>query len=105
MKHTIRQRVINSLGCPATKIVKIDGELGSGILDKNGREIFEGELVAYTNSHGARITAKVFPRLGAFWVCDPGNDYSTGDFSPHWLDTLPDFAQTHSFEVVGHADD
>ena len=105
MTHNIRKTLGSLNGEKRVVVSTVYGELGSGLLDKNGVEVFNGDLVAYTNSHGDRITAKVFFRLGAFWVCDPGNDYSTGDFSPHWLDTLPDFAQTHSFEVVGHADD
>lgn len=45
MKHSIRQRVINQYGLPVTKIETVNGELGSGILDKNGIEIFVGDKV------------------------------------------------------------
>lgn len=45
MKHSIRQRVINEHGLPVTKIEHVNGELGSGVFDKNGKEIFEGDRV------------------------------------------------------------
>ena len=40
MKHRIRK--------PNGEIIEIEGALGSGILDKNGNEIFEGDKI-YTN--------------------------------------------------------
>lgn len=45
MKHKIRQRVINEYGLPVVKIETLNCELGSGVLDENGCEIFEGDLV------------------------------------------------------------
>ena len=47
MKHNIRQHVINSQGLKTTKIIKVDGELGSGICDCHGKEIFEGDIVTF----------------------------------------------------------
>lgn len=47
MKHIIRQHVINEYGLPTVKHTTIQGELGSGVLDKNGVEIFEGDIVTY----------------------------------------------------------
>lgn len=89
MKHTIRQRVINSLGCPATKIVKIDGELGSGLFDKNGREIFEGDKVDVYIADNKTCTDTIVFRDGGF-------------FALHVLVTDID---ARDIEVVGHADD
>ena len=45
MKHKIRQRVINEYGLPVTKIETVNGELGSGVFDKHGKEIFEGDML------------------------------------------------------------
>ena len=45
MKHKIRNRIINQYGLPVTKIETVYGELGSGIIDIYGREIFEGDIV------------------------------------------------------------
>ena len=48
MKHSIRQRVIDPVtGLKVTKIETVNGELGSGIRDINGREFFEGDRVKY----------------------------------------------------------
>ena len=49
MKHTIRSRIINEYGLPVVKIEQLNGEFGSGILDVNGREIFEGDKVRYAD--------------------------------------------------------
>lgn len=43
MKHTIR---ING------EVKEIDCEIGSGILDKHGREIFEGDKVKFRDKFG-----------------------------------------------------
>lgn len=50
MKHTIRQH---------GQLVQIDCELGSGVLDKNGREIFEGDIVRFDNKKH-----RVYPGVG-----------------------------------------
>lgn len=81
MKHTIRQRVINELGLPTVKHTTVYGELGSGILDKNGVEIFEGDIINVDNE-------------GSYTVSIP-------DF---WIRELDEYC-TDSIKVVGHADD
>ena len=68
MKHSIRQRVLDPVtGLKVTKIEQVNGELGSGIVDKNGREIFEGDRVKVTNERGER-TGLVTYRDGHFGV-------------------------------------
>lgn len=67
MKHNIRQRQLDRNGLMTTKIVKVDGELGSGILDKNGREIFEGDKIKIDGEKMAgRVTFAQFFSLRAF---------------------------------------
>lgn len=52
MKHSIRQRVINEYGLPVVKVETVNGELGSGIVDCNDREIFEGDKVIVWEGYG-----------------------------------------------------
>ena len=94
MKHTIRQRVINQYGLPVVKVETVHGELGSKRFDKNGVEIFEGDivkdkdgvesLVCYSNGEWL---------LGKKEFIDVYNLY---ECSLHEKDEL---------EVIGHADD
>ena len=97
MKHHFRQHVINKFGLPVTKNFTVDGELGSGIFDKNGVEIFEGDKVKYIaricQCDGKQFSRKPEERErvvtfenGKFIIWDCDIDHST-------------------LEVVGHAED
>ena len=61
MKHSIR---ING------KIQTLDCELGTGILDTNGREIFEGDIVKVVYDDGDTDAGKVEFVHGEFRVSD-----------------------------------
>lgn len=62
MKHNIK---ING------EVKEIDCELGSGILDQNGREIFEGDTIRYYNGSS---TGKILFSQGDFCVTRMVND-------------------------------
>ena len=85
MKYNIRQRVINEFGLPVTKIVTVNGELGSDILDKYGIEIFEGDIVE--DSEGERGAVR----------------YSQGAFILSNADELAYVA--HDCKIIGHVGD
>lgn len=87
MKHNIRQRVINEYGLPVVKVETIQGELGSGIFDKNGKEIFEGDIL----SNGEQTFPVIFIQ-GAIVIRFANNNYG-GLFD------------IGAFEVVGHVED
>lgn len=78
MKHTIRQH---------GQLTQIDCELGSKLLDKNGREIIEGDIVDW---HGEKWPV-VFTS-GAFEIQKDGKVCS--------LDMV-----NGALEVVGHVED
>ena len=87
MKHTIRSRIINEYGLPVVKIEQLNGELGSGITDKNGKEIFEGDKVK--DNVGNEFEVAFIPT--AVTYCDE----LSRDLK-YWADEL---------EIVGHVDD
>ena len=87
MKHNIRQRVINQYGLPVVKVETVHGELGSGLLDCNGKEIFEGDIVR--DSDGSETDIVVFGE-GQFYL------KRRDVWLSEWNDGL---------EVIGHAED
>lgn len=89
MKHSIRQRIINEYGLPVTKIETVNGELGSGVVDKNGKEIFEGDLVKAENDDVGFYKSDIHFEAGRFHF----GIFSLTDFNPNDL------------EVIGHVDD
>ena len=93
MKHSIRQRVINQYGLPVTKIETVNGELGSGILDKNGKEIFEGD----------RVVVKQYPNLKMPVHFSEGEFY--GVISSDGRRTALTTHQSKDLEVIGYVDD
>ena len=84
MKHSIRQRVINEYGLPVVKVETVNGELGSGITDRNGKEIFEGDIVKIHDAE-ERTTFED----GSFFIND----------RPIWR------LKSSDLEIVGHVDD
>jgi len=78
MKHNIR---ING------SVKEIDCELGSGIFDKHGREVFEGDIL----SNGKQTFPVIFIQ-GAITIRFANNNYG-GLFD------------IGAFEVVGHVTD
>jgi len=74
MKHNIR---ING------KVQELDCELGSDILDKNGHEIFEGNLVKTINIQGERVRPVVF-KGGKFYL----KDWDMQPLDMYWEENL-----------------
>ena len=91
MKYSIRQRVLVPVtGLMVTKVEFVNGELGSGVYDRNGKEIFEGDIV--TNG---RHNLPVKFINGALFFYDESKAEGH-NINPH-------FAQ--GFEIIGHDDD
>ena len=85
MKYSIRQRVLDPVtGLMVTKVEFVNGELGSGVYDRNGREIFEGDIVKIRDAE-ERTTFED----GSFFIND----------RPIWR------LKSSDLEVIGHVDD
>ena len=85
MKRNIRQTVVKTLDGNSYRthsVTAYECELGSGVVDKNGKEIFEGDIVR-TPWNAAKVTFE----SGAFYVEDA--QLTKGD----------------AYEVIGHAED
>ena len=96
MKHSIRQRVLDPVtGLKVTKIEQVNGELGSGLYDRNGKEIFEGDIIRYGFTD-REDTAVVTFQNGAFYFAFHFGDKTYPEVSPKFAS---------SFEVIGHVDD
>ena len=79
MKHSIRQRVLDPVtGLKVTKIEQVNGELGSGIVDCNDKEIFESDRVKL----GSQVFVVEFTN-GHFGLTDDDSDWHDLDLCTH----------------------
>ena len=84
MKHSIRSRTVDPVRGHVVKVEKVFGQLGSGVLDKHGREIFEGDIVKIHDAE-ERTTFED----GSFFIND----------RPIWR------LKSSELEIIGHDDD
>ena len=81
--------MIHNIKLPDGTIKVVDCKLGSGIKDKNGVEIYEGDVIQFTNGS---IYAVKFVK---------GSFIATDGWGFHDLATL----KTSEAEIVGHVND
>lgn len=87
--------MIHNLKKPDGTIEAVDCKLGSGVFDKNGKEIFEGDIIRH--GFDRKDTAVVTFQNGAFRFA-----FYFGDKT--YTEVPPKFAST--FEVIGrHVND
>ena len=103
MKHSIREHIIDPIRGKIVKVSTVNAELGSGITDKNGNEIFEGDIVKFTAQ--AEFVTQTGTELCEYpetvTVEFVYGSFIAGD------DLLDDFVSNNkgNVEVVGHVDD
>jgi len=107
MKHNIRQRVLDPVtGLTLTKIEAVTGELGSGIVDKNGREIFEGDRVRVISPSEGTFVGTVRFEDGSFSIYSPRIDSPDGTYTVEpERDYLVSGCYSHNFIIVGHVEE
>ena len=92
MKHSIREHIVDPIRGKVVKVSTVNAELGSGILDKNGKEIFEGDKVVAKEVNGKReFDGEITFDDGCF--CFLRTPIQV------WND------DGYVFEIVGHVDD